>query len=168
MHFISVNALALRHLGVTLHFYLMSKKTGKFYHIGKVFFSLLSRRPRHCSSACRTNLTSSIHQRIQCSKSARWQKTRASTGPVLAERRVQGARARMLLHVGRRLPTLGSVRTCDLLWSQCLQTADAAAVILGWMDDGWTWDIQVSQNFQHWVVFNFWEEFNCDQNLRED
>jgi hypothetical protein len=51
----------------------------------KCFYFLLSRRPRHCSSACRTNLTSSIHQPIQCSKSARWQKKRASTGPVLAE-----------------------------------------------------------------------------------
>ncbi len=51
----------------------------------KCFLFLLSRRPRHCSSACRTNLTSSIHQPIQCSKCARWQKERASTGPVLPE-----------------------------------------------------------------------------------
>lgn len=113
--FILIMPLRLATWALTLHFYLISK-TGKFYHIGKVFFFLtFSRRPRHCSSACRTNLTSSIHQPIQCSKSARWPKNKASTGPVLTEKRVQGARARMLLHVGRRLPTLGSVRTCDLL-----------------------------------------------------
>ncbi len=152
-HFIAVMPLRLAPWALPCTFTSLVKLVS-FTTLVKFFFFLLSRRPRHCGSACRTNLTSSIHQPIQCSKSARWQKKRASTGPVLPESvstvLVHGCCCTWVdgypLWVQFEPVIFYEVSVCKLL-----------LLLLFW--DEWMMDdlgiSKLAKKFQHWVVFNF-------------